>query len=132
MIRVLIVDGTDFVRTGLRAALSEADGILVVGDCVDGGQALAAVSAVGPDVVLMDRQMPVTSGVAATRAVLAAYPSMKVVMISVTGDEGAVREAAAAGAAGYLVKDGNPIFLIAAVRAVAAGIPVWPVRRRFR
>jgi DNA-binding NarL/FixJ family response regulator len=61
---------------------------------------------------------------------MAANPSLNVVMISATGNAPAVREAAAAGASGYLIKDGNPAELIAAIRAVAAGIPIWPDRPR--
>jgi DNA-binding NarL/FixJ family response regulator len=130
MILVLIVDNHDFLRAGLRVALSNADGLLVVGECADGDQALVAVGALRPDLVLMDRQMPGMSGVTATRALMAANPSLNVVMISATGNAPAVREAAAAGASGYLIKDGNPAELIAAIRAVAAGIPIWPDRPR--
>jgi DNA-binding NarL/FixJ family response regulator len=131
MIRVLIVDNHDFLRAGLRVALSNADGLLVVGECADGDQALVAVGALRPDLVLMDRQMPGMSGVTATRALMAANPSLNVVMISATGNAPAVREAAAAGVSGYLIKDGNPAILIAAIRTVAAGIPVWPNRPRY-
>jgi DNA-binding NarL/FixJ family response regulator len=70
------------------------------------------------------------SGVTATRALMAASPSLSMVMISATGNAPAVREAAAAGVSGYLIKDGNPAELIAAIRAVAAGIPIWPDRPR--
>jgi DNA-binding NarL/FixJ family response regulator len=72
MIRVLIVDDHDVGRAGLRTALSDGDDILVVGECADGLQTVAAVGAVRPDIVLMDRQMPMMTGTAATRAVLAA------------------------------------------------------------
>jgi DNA-binding NarL/FixJ family response regulator len=130
MILVLIVDNHDFLRAGLQVALSNADGLLVVGECADGDQALIAVGALRPNLVLMDRQMPGMSGVTATRALMAANPSLNVVMISATGNAPAVREAAAAGASGYLMKDGNPDTLIAAIRTVAAGTPVWPDRPR--
>jgi DNA-binding NarL/FixJ family response regulator len=130
MILVLIVDNHDFLRARLQVALSNADGLLVVGECADGDQALIAVGALRPNLVLMDRQMPGMNGVTATRALMAANPSLNVVMISATGNAPAVREAAAAGASGYLIKDGNPAELIAAIRAVAAGIPIWPDRPR--
>ena len=120
------MDDHVFVRAGLRATLKNADDIQLVGECADGDQVLAAVGTVCPDVVLMDRQMPVMTGVAATRALLDAHPSVKVVMISAACSSDAVREAAQAGAAGYLVKDGNSTLLIAAIRAVANGVPVWP------
>lgn len=89
---------------------------------------LATVGAVTPDVVLMDRQMPVSSGAEATRALLAAHPTARVLMMSVAGADDVVQEAAAAGAAGYLIKNGNPGQLVAAVRAVAMGDHVWPGR----
>jgi CheY-like chemotaxis protein len=129
LIRVLIVDDHHLVRAGMHSILSQADGILVVGECTDGEQVLSAIGAVIPDVVLMDRQMPVISGAAATRALLAVFPTMKVLMMSVAGTDCVIREAAAAGAAGCVVKNGNSGHLIAAIRAVATGAPTWPVRR---
>jgi DNA-binding NarL/FixJ family response regulator len=129
VIRVLIVDDHDLVRAGMHSILSQADGIVVAGECSDGEQVLAAVGPVIPDVVLMDRQMPVTSGVEATRALLALHPTARVLMMSVAGTEKVVREAVSAGAVGCMIKNGNSGHLIAAIRAVAAGGHVWPVRR---
>ena len=129
VIRVLIVDDHDLVRAGMHSILSQADGIVVAGECNDGEQVLAAVGAVIPDVVLMDRQMPVTSGAEATRALLALHPTARVLMMSVAGTEKVVREAVSAGAVGCMIKNGNSGHLIAAIRAVAAGGHVWPVRR---
>ena len=129
VIRVLIVEDHDLVRVGMHSILSQADWILVAGECTDGEQVLAAVAAVVPDVVLMDRQMPVTSGAEATRALLAIHPTARVLMMSVAGTEKVIREAFAAGAVGCVIKNGNPGHLIAAIRAVAAGGHAWPVRR---
>jgi DNA-binding NarL/FixJ family response regulator len=130
MIRVLIVDDHDLVRAGIRSLLSQADGILVVGECTDGEQVLSAIDAATPDVILMDRQMPAMSGVAATRALLTIFPTMKVLMMSVGGTHSVIREAAAAGAVGCVIKNGNSRHLITAIRAVATGAPAWPVDRR--
>ena len=127
MIRVLIVDDHDLVRAGMHSILSQADGIVVVGECTDGEQVLAAVGAVTPDVVLMDRQMPAVGGPAATRALLTTFPTTKVLMMSVAGTDGVLREAAAAGAVGCVIKNGNSGHLIAAIRAVATGASAWPV-----
>ena len=121
MIRVLIVDDHDLVRAGMHSILSQADGIVVAGECTDGEQVLAAVGAVTPDVVLMDRQMPVTSGAEATRALLAIHPTAKVLMMSVAGTDrrppGGCR-----GRRGRLRDQERKLgHLIAAIRAVAAG-----------
>ena len=129
VIRVLIVDDHDLVRAGMRSILGQADGILVVGECTDGEQVLSAIGAVTPDVVLMDRQMPAMSGPAATRALLSIFPAMKVLMMSVAGTDSVIREAAAAGAVGCVIKNGNSRHLISAIRAVATGAPAWPLRR---
>ena len=96
---------------------------------VDGEQVLSAIGAVTPDVVLMDRQIPAMSGPAATRALLTIFPAMKVLMMSVAGTDGVIREAVASGAVGCVIKNGNSRHLIAAVRAVASGAHAWPVRR---
>ena len=72
MIRVLLVDDQELIRTGLRGILRTSFGFEVVGECADGGEVAAAVEAAGPDVVLMDVRMPFTDGVQATRRLGAA------------------------------------------------------------
>lgn len=123
MIRVVLVDDQELVRTGLRM-LAEHDGDVQVVAEVDNG--IAGVSAVRrhrPDVVLMDIRMPQQDGIAATRAIVAdpALDGVGVLILTTFDDEEDVYAAIRAGAAGYLLKDVAPDDLRRAVRAVAAG-----------
>jgi DNA-binding NarL/FixJ family response regulator len=126
MIRVLIVDDHSFLRAQLTFVLCAADGIEVVGECADGDQVLRVAAAVRPDVVLMDVRMGATSGIAATRALLAVQPTIRVVMLSASGTRAVQRESALAGAAGYLHKQGDSEMVVKAVRRVANGETCWP------
>ena len=121
MIRVLLVDDHRVVRAGLTSLLSAAADIAVVGEAADGAQALETASSVEADVVLMDLSMPVLDGVAATRRLLAEHPQLRVVVLTSFSDQGRVRDALAAGAIGYVLKDCTPDELLAAVRAAAQG-----------
>ena len=120
-IRVLLVDDDALVRAGLRMILSSAEEIEVVGEAVDGADAVAAVQAHRPDVVLMDIRMPGMDGIAATSALrrLAAPPHV-IVLTTFQADEH-VMSALRAGADGFLLKDTAPAEIVQAVRLVAAG-----------
>ena len=126
MIRVLIVDDHPFVRLGVALLLAQAEGIAVVGECADGSEVLGAATAVRPDVVLMDINMPQCSGLDATRALLSTRPTTRILMFTASTTSGNIEEAASAGAAGYLFKGGDAQALLTAVRAVADGKSVWP------
>lgn len=121
MIRVLLVDDHRLVRSGLTSLLETAEDVEVVGEAADGAQALTAVLDVEPDVVLMDLSMPVLDGVSATRKILAERPVTKIVMLSSFSDRARVRDAIAAGAIGYVLKDCTTQDLLAAVRSAAEG-----------
>ena len=121
MIRVLLVDDHRLVRAGLTSLLGAAADIDVVGEAADGTQALELAAGVDADVVLMDLSMPVMDGVAATRALLADHPRLRVVVLTSFADQGRVRDALAAGAIGYVLKDCTPDELLAAVRSAALG-----------
>lgn len=121
MMRVLLVDDHQLVRAGLASLLESAEDLEVVGQAADGAEALELAALTAPDVVLMDLSMPVMDGVAATRALLAKYPDLAVVVLTSFADKPRVAEALAAGAVGYLLKDSHPRDLIAGVRAAAAG-----------
>lgn len=121
MIRVLVADDHSMVREGLASVLTADGDIVVVGTAANGAEALAAVREVAVDVVVMDLSMPVMDGVAATRAVRAEHPGIRVLVLTSFGDRDHVRRAVAAGATGYQLKDAEPAELRAAVRAVASG-----------
>jgi DNA-binding NarL/FixJ family response regulator len=122
-IRVLVVDDQDLVRAGFCVILDAADGISVVGEAGNGADAVAAVAAHAPDVVLMDIRMPGMDGLEATRLVTRAGPEdgPKVVILTTFDLDDYVYEALRAGASGFLLKDAPRSDLIAAVRAAAAG-----------
>jgi two-component system response regulator NreC len=119
-IRVLIVDDHAVVRTGLRKVL-EAEGLDVVGEAGDMRTAVFEARAQRPDVVLMDIVMPGASGIEATPAVLKEAPAAKVVVLSMQDDPHYVREAFAAGASGYVLKEAADTELVQAIREVASG-----------
>lgn len=115
--KVLLVDDHSTVRLGMRMVLEAADDIVVVGEAADGAAAVRMVSALSPDVVLMDLRMPVMDGIAATAAV---QPTTVLVLTTFDDDEylfGALN----AGAAGFLLKTAEPDQIIAAVRAAGRG-----------
>lgn len=120
MIRVLVADDHSMVREGLASVLAADGDITVTATAANGAEALAAAGD-GVDVVVMDLSMPVMDGVAATRAIRAAHPGIRVLVLTSFGDRDQVRRAVAAGATGYQLKDAEPAELRAAVRAVAAG-----------
>jgi DNA-binding NarL/FixJ family response regulator len=121
MIRVLLVDDHRLVRVGLTSLLGGAADVEVVGEAADGAHALKVAAEVEADVVLMDLSMPVMDGVDATRALLAEHPQLRVVILTSFSDRGRVRDALAAGAIGYVLKDCTPEELLAALRSAAQG-----------
>ncbi|MEZ4767397.1 MAG: response regulator transcription factor [Caldilineales bacterium] len=123
-IRVLIVDDHAVVRQGLRSYLELKDDIEVAGEAATGAQALAMLAASRPDVALMDLVMPEMDGVQATRRILAAWPDVKVIVLSSFTDDERIFAALEAGATGYLLKDVKPAELADAIRAARRGDPV--------
>jgi DNA-binding NarL/FixJ family response regulator len=123
VIRLVLVDDQELVRTGLRA-LAERDGdITVVGEAADGRSGLSVVRQHRPDVVLMDIRMPVMDGIAATKAIVddPALADVRVVVLTTFDEDENVMNAIRAGAAGYLLKDVSPTDLREGIRLVAAG-----------
>src|SRR5437016_667313 len=121
MIRVLICDDQDVVREGLRAILSTAPNIEVVGVAEDGARAIELVEAQRPDVVLMDLNMPGVNGIQATRMLREKYPAARVLALTTYDADEWVFDAIRAGAVGYLLKDTPRAGLIKAIEGTAAG-----------
>ena len=120
MIRVLLVDDQPLVRAGLTRILSPEADIEIAGECEDGDEVEAAVSAHRPDIVLMDVRMKRIDGAEATRRVRAANGPPVLVLTTFDDDE-VVASTLGAGAAGFILKDARGEDLLQAVRQVAAG-----------
>ncbi|MFJ2815830.1 response regulator [Streptomyces sp. NPDC091279] len=120
-LRVVVADDQALVRTGFRMILS-ADGMDVVAEATDGAEAVEAVRATRPDVVLMDIRMPRMDGLEAARRILGGTPDdPRVVMLTTFDLDQYVYAALSAGASGFLLKDVTPEHLVAAVRTVRTG-----------
>jgi DNA-binding NarL/FixJ family response regulator len=120
-IRVLLVDDQVLFREGLHTLLSVQPEIEVVGEASNGEEALALAVRFQPDVVLMDVQMPVQDGVAATRQLKRKLPYCHVIMLTTFDDDEYVFEGLRAGALGYVLKDTSSENLLNAIRAAARG-----------
>jgi len=120
-IRVVIVDDHAILRAGLRRVLEAEPDIEVVGEAPSADRAVFEAISGQPDVVLMDVMMPGKTGIEGMPAVLQAVPTAKVLVLSMQDDPRYVREAFAAGAAGYVLKEAADSEVVGAVRAVAAG-----------
>jgi NarL family two-component system response regulator LiaR len=120
-IRILVADDHGVVRQGLKMYLELDPELEIVGEAVDGAQALQLARELKPDVVLMDLLMPVMDGIAATRAIRSQLPDVEVIALTSVLEDGAVFAAMRAGALGYLLKDTNARALCQAVKAAAAG-----------
>lgn len=121
MIRVLIVDDQIMVREGFSVLLGAMPDIEVVGEAVNGREAVAQVAALHPDVVLMDIRMPELNGIDATREIVTADAAAKVLVLTTFDLDEYVYQALRAGASGFLLKDASARQLADGVRIVAAG-----------
>src|SRR3954452_16470381 len=117
---VLLVDDHDLFRTGLRTLLEE-QGVAIIAEASDGAAAVSRVREHAPDVVLMDINMPVMNGVEATREITRLAPLSRVVVLTISDDDGDVIDAVLAGASGYLLKDSSIDDLLRGIDAAAAG-----------
>ncbi|MFI7678035.1 response regulator [Actinophytocola sp. NPDC049390] len=118
---MLLVDDDPLVRTGLSMILGSAPDIEVAGEASDGDEAVTRVRATAPDVVIMDIRMRRMDGLAATKAVTALTDAPKVLVLTTYDLDEYVFDALAAGASGFLLKEGSPQEIIDAVRTVARG-----------
>jgi DNA-binding NarL/FixJ family response regulator len=120
-IRVLIADDQSMVRAGFRMLLGGEDDIEVVAEASDGLEAVSKAARFHPTIVLMDIRMPELDGLEATRRILAADPSARILILTTFDLDEYVYEGLRAGASGFVLKDEPPEQLIAAVRTVAGG-----------
>jgi DNA-binding NarL/FixJ family response regulator len=120
-IRILVADDHFVVRMGLTALVNTEPDLEVVGEAVDGAQAVAAFDKHKPDLVLMDLRMPVKDGVRATAEIKAKHPNARVLMLTTFDGDTDIHRAIEAGAQGYVLKNTTGDKLIPALRAVAAG-----------
>jgi len=120
-ITVLLVDDQALFREGLRTLLSVQPDLEVVGEAANGEEAVRLATALRPSVVLMDLQMPVLDGVAATRSLRDLQPECRVIVLTTFDDDEYVFEGLRAGAVGYLLKDAPSEKLVEAIRAAARG-----------
>jgi DNA-binding NarL/FixJ family response regulator len=117
--RVLLVDDHDLFRTGLRNLLEDEGGVQVAGEATNGAEAVRLVRELAPDVVVMDLNMPSMSGVEATRHITALSPLTRVIVLTISDEDGDVLDAIVAGACGYLLKDSSITDVIAGIRAAS-------------
>ncbi len=123
-IRVMVVDDHPMWRDAVERDLAQA-GLDVVGVAANGREALARFPAVRPDVLVLDLQIPAPNGIEVTASVVEQNPDVRVLVLSASGEHADVLAAVKAGATGYLVKSASREELVAAVKTVAAGDPVF-------
>lgn len=120
-IRVLIADDHPVFRDGLRALVARAADLELVGEATTGTEAVAMASLTGPAIVLMDLRMPEMSGIEATRRIVEADPTVRVVVLTMSEEDDSLFAAMRAGARGYLPKDADSDELLTAIRAASRG-----------
>lgn len=120
-LRVLLADDHALVRAGMRSLLRDIEGVEVVGEAADGGQALALAERERPDVVLLDIAMKGMNGLEAAARLRELHPGIKVIILSMHAGEEYVLQALRAGAAAYLIKDSATAELELALRSVMRG-----------
>ncbi|MGY1826457.1 response regulator [Blastococcus sp. SYSU DS0541] len=124
-LRVVVADDHPVYRDGLAMLLDSVPGLAVVGTAADGEAAVALALAEQPDVVVMDVQMPGIDGIEATRRVTSASPSVGIVVLTMSEDDGTVFAAVRAGARGYLLKGADQEEVVRAITTVANGGAVF-------
>jgi DNA-binding NarL/FixJ family response regulator len=120
-ISVLLVDDHALIREGLRQLFTLEDGIRVVGEAVDGVEALRTIQRLKPDVVLMDVHIPVVDGITVTRQIVQDFPDIAVIMLTMYRDQQRMLQAMKSGARGYLLKSASIREVAQAIRTVHAG-----------
>jgi DNA-binding NarL/FixJ family response regulator len=120
-----VVDDSLVYRVGLRSLLDSLEGFEVVAECSNGEDAVKQITALRPDLVLMDIRLPGMDGITATRLLQDAVPECRILILSMYGDHPLVFKAVKAGAFGYLMKDAEPDEIIRSLYAVAGGQAIF-------
>ena len=121
MIRVLLVDDQPLIRRGLRALLKPELDLDIVGEAENGEAAIDLLQTTNADVILMDIRMPIMDGVAATKAIVPAFPNTKILILTTFDDTAYVTQALQNGASGYLLKDTPADELVSAIALIHKG-----------
>jgi len=124
-LRVLIADDHPLFRKGMRGLLESVPEMEVVGEAATGQEAITLAADLAPDVIVMDLQMPGSTGIAATRAILNASPHIRILMVTLYEDNESVFTAIRAGARGYILKDAGADEITAAIQAVGRGEAIF-------
>ena len=124
-IRILVADDHAVVREGLRALIGAVDGYELVGAVGTGREAVREAVSVRPDVIVMDINMPDSSGIEATRQIARVAPDVRVLMLTMFDDDDSLFAAMRAGALGYVLKGAEPDDIVRAIASVAAGHAIF-------
>jgi DNA-binding NarL/FixJ family response regulator len=124
-LRILIADDHPLFRNGMRALLGSVPEMEVVGIATNGNEVIEQAASELPDVILMDLQMPGTSGIEATRRIVHTSPNIRILMVTMFEDDASVFAALRAGARGYILKDADEDEILRAIRAVGAGEAIF-------
>lgn len=125
ILRILVADDHPLFRNGMRSLLNAEPGFQVVGEAVNGEEAVRMAAELAPDVILMDVQMPGLNGLDATRKIVQANPEIKVLVVTMFEDDHTVFSALKAGARGYMLKGASPDDVLRAIRSVASGDAIF-------
>lgn len=120
-VRILIVDDHTLFREGVRAILKAVTDFEIVGEAATGEEAIEHVSALTPDIILMDIQMPDMNGVEATQKILKTHPEIGIIILTMLEDDDSLFSALRAGARGYVLKGADKAEMVRSIRAVANG-----------
>lgn len=120
-IRVVLIDDHAVLREGLKLLLNSEADITVIGEAVDGREAITVVNELNPDVIISDISMPGLNGIESVRMIRSDHPYLKIIILSMHENQEYVREVLQAGADGYVVKQSDASEVITAIRAVVAG-----------
>ena len=126
MINVMLIDDHNIVRMGLRMAFQLTPDITVLSEAENQKQALARLKTEKPDIILLDIRMPDSTGIDLLKLLRTEYPSIKVIMLTMSDTEEDIYQALQLGASGYIMKSAQPDSIIEAVRAVQSGKRVFP------